>query len=357
MRVYNFSSGPGTLPESVLLELRDELPEYRDAGASMLEVSHRSRFYDAVADSARSSLRRLLGLDDGWHVLFLTGGASMQFYQAPLNLLEAGHRAGYAVTGWWARQALVEAQRVGDAYAVCSSEASSFDHLPPDTTWSITPGTAWVHYTSNNTIYGTQFAGEPEVGGVPLVCDASSDFLSRPIDIDRYGLIYAGAQKNVGPAGTTIVLIRDEMLQRRNRDLPTMLDYGTHAGSLFNTPPVFAVYLVEKVLRWIEGQGGLPAMAERNERKARLLYEAIDRTGFYRGTVARADRSQMNVCFRLPTTALEAAFVSEAHAAGLHDLKGHRSVGGVRASIYNAMPREGVAALVSFMDEFERRHG
>lgn len=357
MRVFNFSSGPAVMPEEVLLELRDELPEYGNTGTSMLEMSHRSAEYTAIADSARASMRRLLGLGDDWHVLFLTGGASLQFFQAPLNLLPPNGRAGYALTGWWAQLALAEAQRVGDAYAVCSSAESNYDHIPDMDSWQIADNTAYVHFTSNNTIYGTQFHRAPETGSIPLVCDASSDLLSRPIDLDRYGLIYAGAQKNLGPAGTTLVLVRDSLVRGRNANLPTMLDYGTHTASLFNTPPVVSIYLVEKVLRWIERQGGLAAMEAHNRTKAELLYERIDRTPFYRGTCHRGDRSWMNVCFRLADTSLESRFLDEATSAGLRELKGHRSVGGVRASIYNAMPLVGVEALVAFMNRFEQRNG
>jgi phosphoserine aminotransferase len=357
MRAFNFSSGPAVMPEEVLLELREELPEYGSSGTTVLEMSHRSAEYTVIADSARASMRRLLGLGDEWHVLFLSGGASLQFYQVPLNLLPPSGRAGYALTGWWAQLALAEAKRVGDAYVVASSAESNYDHIPDPASWQISPGTAYVHFTSNNTIYGTQFHQEPDTGGIPLVCDASSDLLSRPINLDRYGLIYAGAQKNLGPAGTTLVLVRDSLVQTRNPNLPTMLDYGTHTASLFNTPPVVSIYLVEKVLRWIERQGGLKAMEAHNRAKAELLYERIDRTDFYRGTCRTSDRSWMNVCFRLRDPSLESRFVNDATTAGLRELKGHRSVGGVRASIYNAMPLEGVRALVAFMDHFEATNG
>lgn len=355
-RLYNFSAGPGTLPEEVLLEVKNELPVYRDVGASIMEISHRSPAYTDVAQSAKARLQRLLGLSDDWHVLFLQGGASMQFHQVPLNFLPQGGSADYLITGTWSQKAIKEAKLLGEACAAASSEDQDFTYIPDPATWDLDPGAAYLHFTSNNTIYGTQFQEEPKAD-VPLVCDMSSDFLSRPVDLGRYGLIYAGAQKNVGPAGVTVVLVNDDFLGRRNRGLPTMLDYGTHAERLFNTPPVFAVYMVEKVLGWLEARGGLGWIEKRNDEKARTLYARVDRTGFYRGTVEPEARSTMNVCFRLPSEELEARFVAEAKEAGLLALKGHRSVGGIRASIYNACPPEAVDALVAFMDGFEQKHG
>lgn len=355
-RLHNFSAGPAALPESVLLEVREELPVYRDIGASVMEISHRSPEYTEIAASAEQSLRDLLGLSEDWHVLFLQGGASLQFYQVPLNFLPPGGSADYLVTGSWAKKALGEASRVGTANVAASSADANFSYIPPPEARAYTHGASYVHFTSNNTIFGTQFVEEPDAPA-PLVCDASSDFLSRPIAIDRYGLIYAGAQKNLGPAGVTVVLVRDGFLQRRNQAVPTMLDYGTHVGTLFNTPPVFAVYVVEKVLRWLRSEGGLQAIEARNREKARLLYDRIDRTDFYRGTADRASRSNMNVCFRLPDADLEKQFISDAKEAGLLALKGHRSVGGIRASIYNACEPESVRALVGFMDDFEERSG
>ncbi|MEX0746884.1 MAG: 3-phosphoserine/phosphohydroxythreonine transaminase, partial [Rhodothermales bacterium] len=264
--------------------------------------------------------------------------------------------ADYIITGSWAKKAFKEAKQVGNPHAAATSEDKNFSYIPDLANLNLEPNAAYLHFTSNNTIFGTQFAGEPPAR-VPLVCDASSDFLSRRIDVERYGLIYAGAQKNLGPAGVTVVLIRDEFLQKRNQPLPTMLDYGTHVGDLFNTPPVFAVYIVEKVLRWLEDLGGLPAMEEINARKAEKLYAKIDASEFFRGTATTDSRSKMNVTFRLPSEDLEKKFVEEAKTAGLLGLKGHRSVGGMRASIYNACPEESVAALISFMDEFERKNG
>ncbi len=355
-RLHNFSAGPAVLPESVLLEVREELPVYRNIGASVMEISHRSPEYTAIVESAEASVRRLLGLGDDWHVLFLQGGASLQFYQVPLNFLPANGSADYLVTGAWAKKALAEARRVGATNVVATSDDKNFSYIPGEDVRTYDPGAAYLHFTSNNTIFGTQFRTEPRTS-VPLVCDASSDFLSRPIDVDRYGLIYAGAQKNLGPAGVTLVLVRDSFLEKRNQDLPTMLDYGTHVGTLFNTPPVFAVYVVEKVLRWLEGLGGLTAIEKQNEEKAAVLYERIDRNDFYRGTAEPNSRSRMNVCFRLADEALEKQFIADAKEAGLLALKGHRSVGGIRASIYNACPTESVDALVGFMDDFESRKG
>lgn len=355
-RQYNFSAGPGTLPESVLLEVKNELPVYRNIGSSVIEISHRSPEYTEVAASARSLLRKLLGLGDEWHILFLQGGASLQFYQTALNFLPSDGSADYINTGAWSKKAIKEAQMIGGVHVAASSADRNFSYIPAPSTWSLDENAAYLHYTSNNTIFGTQFAEEP-VASVPLICDASSDFLSRFLDLDRYGLIYAGAQKNIGPAGTTVVLVRDDFLQTRTQPLPTMLDYGTHTAKLFNTPPVFAVYMVEKVLRWLDNLGGIPGIQEINKAKAEKLYGRIDTSDFYQGTAAVDSRSQMNVCFRLANPSLEATFIQEAKANGLLALKGHRSVGGIRASIYNACPPEAVEALVAFMDAFEAKHG
>lgn len=354
-RQHNFSAGPGTLPEEVLLEVKEELPLYRNVGSSIMEISHRSPAYDEVESSARARIRRLLGLGDDWHILFLQGGASMQFYQVPLNFLPKDGSADYLVTGAWAEKALEEARAIGNARAAASSEDRNFSYIPDAGARELDDDASYVHFTSNNTIFGTQYRSEPEAKA-PLVCDASSDFLSRKIDIDRYGLIYAGAQKNLGPAGVTVVLVKDDFLQRRNPSLPTILDYGTHAKKLFNTPPVFAVYLVEKVLKWLEAIG-LDEMEKRNEEKAARLYSRIDKNDFYRGTAETSDRSRMNVTFRLADESLEKSFVEDAKHNGLLALKGHRSVGGIRASIYNACEPASVDALIAFMDEFERKHG
>jgi phosphoserine aminotransferase len=355
-RLHNFSAGPGSLPAEVMQDVADELPVYPGLGASIMEVSHRGKEFDGIWNSAVERMRRLIGLGDDWHVLFLGGGASMQFYQVPLNFLRPEASADYLNTGAWSKKAIKEAKSVGRVNVAASSEADAFTYIPEPSTWQLDPQAAYLHYTSNNTIFGTQYPFEPEAS-VPLVCDMSSDFLSRPIEHERYGLIYAGAQKNIGPAGATAVLIRDSFLATKKDGLPTMLDYGTHVADMFNTPPVFAVYIVEKVLRWIEDNGGLEAMARRNDEKAELLYGAIDATDFYRGTAQPTSRSKMNVTYRLPNEELEERFVKEAKAAGLMGLKGHRSVGGIRASTYNAVGLDSVQALVDFMREFEAQNG
>ena len=352
-RLHNFSAGPATLPEQVLLEVRDELPLYGDVGSSVMEISHRSAAYDDIEETARKRMRRLLGLSDDWHILFLQGGASMQFHQVPLNFLPEGASADYLITGRWSVKALREAKLVGTARTAASSEADNFAYIPDPQEWDVDTDARYVHFTSNNTVAGTQFQNTPDTE-VPLVCDASSDFLSRPIELDRYGLIYAGAQKNIGPAGVTVVLIRDDFLERRKQPLPTMLDYGTHTAKRFNTPPVHAIYVVEKVLAWLEDLGGLQAITRINEEKAQKVYNAIDDTDFYTGCVRPDSRSKMNITFRLPSEALEKQFVDEAKTEGLLALKGHRSVGGIRASIYNACSMQSVDTLVDFMKEFER---
>ena len=360
-RQHNFSAGPGALPVEVLEEVRAELPVYPGLGASVMEVSHRSPAYSEIHERAVSRMKGLLGMGDAWHVVFLQGGASMQFHQVPLNFLPEGGSADYLDTGAWSSKAIEEARVVGARRSAgpnvaASSADADYAHIPDPADWALDPDAAYLHFTSNNTIYGTQFASEPEAD-VPLVCDASSDFLSRPLDVGRYGLIYAGAQKNIGPAGATAVLIREDFLERRRAGLPTMLDYGTHTAKLFNTPPVFAVYVIDKVLGWIEANGGLAGMVERNRAKAEALYGALNASDFYRPTVREGSRSAMNVTFRLPSEDLEARFLQEAKGHGLLGLKGHRSVGGVRASIYNAVSPGSVDALVAFMKHFEAAHG
>lgn len=360
-RLHNFSAGPGALPTEVMEEVRDELPSYPGLGSSIMEVSHRSAAYTEIMERTVTAMKRLLGLGDDWHVIFLGGGASMQFHQLALNFIPDGGTVDYLNTGSWSSKAIKEArivaaQRGATVNVAASSEDAQFTYIPKPETWALSPDAAFLHYTSNNTIYGTEFAEEPQVD-VPLICDASSDFLSRPMSVDRYGLIYAGAQKNIGPAGATAVLIKDAFLGQRQDGLPTMLDYGTHTAKLFNTPPVFAVYIIEKVLRWIERNGGLEGMVARNDEKAKVLYGAIDATDFYRGTAEVDSRSKMNVTFRLPSEDLEARFVSEAKGEGLLALKGYRSVGGIRASIYNAISLDGVEALVDFMRRFEAANG
>ena len=361
VRQHNFSAGPGSLPLEVIEEVQNELPVYPGVGASIMEISHRSPAYSEVRERAGARIKSLLGMGDDWHVLFLQGGASMQFHQVALNFLPPNGSADYLDTGTWSTKAIREAEIVGrtrgaSPNVVASGEDVDYTAIPDRSSWRLGDDAAYLHYTSNNTIYGTQFAHEPDVD-VPLVCDASSDFLSRPLDVDRYGLIYAGAQKNIGPAGVTAVLVRDGFLETRQPDLPTMLDYGTHAAKLFNTPPVFAVYIVDKVLGWIERNGGLEGMVARNAAKSDRLYGALDASSFYRPTVAPDSRSAMNVCFRLPSEDLDATFIQQAKSAGLLALKGHRSTGGVRASIYNALSMDDVDALVQFMEAFEAREG
>jgi phosphoserine aminotransferase len=357
MRVYNFSAGPATLPLPVLDEAQRRLVEHGDSGMSVMEMSHRSSAYDAIHREAIASLRRLLAVPDGYHVLLLQGGASLQFSMAPMNLMNPNGRADYLLTGSWSKKALKEAAREGAARVAASTEAEGFNRLPRADELDLDPQADFVHLTSNNTIFGTQWHELPETGGVPLVVDASSDVLCRPVDVSRYGLIYAGAQKNLGPAGVTLVVVREDLVERAPERLPTMLQYRVHAAkdSLYNTPPTWAVYVLGLCCRWLEGQGGSEVIGEVNRRKAEALYAAIDGSGgFYRGTVVPEDRSWMNVPFRLPEEALEKRFLAAAAEAGMVNLKGHRSVGGVRASIYNAMPEAGVAALVQFMAEFRR---
>jgi phosphoserine aminotransferase len=358
-RVFNFSSGPAVLPVSVLEQVQRDLVALPGVGMSILEVSHRSAIFEQVIAKAEADLRELAGIPSNYKVLFLQGGASLQFSMVPLNLLTDGRTADYIVTGTWTDKAAKEAKKVGVVNIAATGAADNFSRIPDASEWTLTPDAAYVHITSNNTIEGTQWHNEPNVGAVPLVSDASSDILSRPIDVSKYGLIYAGAQKNLGPAGTTIVIIREDLLQRSSKSLHTMLNYAIHAenGSLYNTPPVFAIYGVGLVLQWLRGQGGLEAVARVNQRKASKLYAEIDRTGFYRPTANTADRSLMNVTFRLPSEALEKQFVKDSTAAGFDGLKGHRSVGGMRASIYNAFPEDGIDALVAFMREFERKNG
>ncbi len=358
-RVFNFSAGPAVLPVEVLEEAQRDLVSYPGAGMSVLEMSHRSAVFESIVRRAEADIRALAQVPEHYRILFLQGGASLQFAMVPMNLLPPGATADYLVTGAWGQKAVAEARKLGTVAIAASTEQDNFTRLPTPDEVHRTPGAAYLHFTSNETIHGVQFPEEPAADGVPLVCDASSDLFSRPIAIDRYGLVYAGAQKNLGPAGVTLVIVREDLLERAPASLPTILRYATHAKerSLYNTPPAFAVYILGLVMAWLKRQGGLAAMAERNARKAALLYAEIDRTGFYRGHARAECRSRMNVTFRLPTEALEARFVEEAAAAGFDGLKGHRSVGGLRASIYNAFPEAGVQALVDFMRDFERAHG
>jgi phosphoserine aminotransferase len=361
-RVFNFSAGPAVLPLPVLEQIQQDLVALPGVGMSILEVSHRSKTFEAVLAQAETDVRRLGGVPAGYRVLFLQGGASTQFSMVPMNLMAPGATADYIDSGSWAEKAYKEAKKVGDARLAATTQSEGYSRLPRQSDLQLTDAAAYVHMTSNNTIEGTEYRTLPDVGDRPLVSDTSSDMFSRPIDVARHALIYAGAQKNMGPAGVTLVIIRDDLVQRsaeKKRTLPSMLSYAVHAEntSLYNTPPAFAIYALGLVMRWLLGQGGLSAIAASNERKAQKLYAEIDRTGFYRGTADTDCRSLMNVTFRLPTEALESAFVKSATAAGLDGLKGHRAVGGMRASLYNAFPEAGVDALVAFMREFERTQG
>jgi phosphoserine aminotransferase len=358
-RIFNFSAGPAVLPVEVLEEAQRDLMALPGVGMSILEISHRSKAFDEVIEGCEADLRALAGIPANYHVLFLQGGASLQFSMVPMNLLPPGGSADYIVTGSWSEKAVKEAKRVGSVKIAASTAAENFVRVPKQSELTLDPAAAYVHYTTNNTIFGTEWHYVPEVGGVPLVADTSSDMFSRPIDVGRYGLIYAGAQKNLGPSGLTLVIIRDDLVARTPASLATMLQYGVHVEnkSMYNTPPVFGVYIMRLVLKWLLKEGGLAAIDLRNARKAQKLYAEIDRTGYYRGHALQDSRSRMNVTFRLPSEDLEKKFVKESTAAGLDGLKGHRSVGGLRASVYNAFPEAGVDALVSFMQEFERRNG
>jgi phosphoserine aminotransferase len=357
--VHNFSAGPAILPIEVLEEAQQNLVSLPGVGMSILEISHRSKPFEEILAGAEADLRTLGGIPANYKVLFLQGGASLQFSMVPMNLLAADQSADYVVTGAWSQKAVKEAKRVGGVKIAATTEGENFARVPKQSELTLDPKAAYVHYTTNNTIFGTEWSYVPEVGAVPLVADASSDIFSGPIDVTKYGLIYAGAQKNLAPAGATLVIIREDLLARTPKTLPTMLQYPVHVenGSMYNTPPVFTIYIMRLVLKWLLKEGGLTAMAKRNAAKADKLYAEIDRTGFYRAHAAKDSRSKMNVTFRLPSEELEKAFAKEATAAGLDGLKGHRSVGGMRASIYNAFPESGVDALVAFMKEFERRNG
>jgi phosphoserine aminotransferase len=359
VRIHNFSAGPAVLPVEVLEQVQRDLMSLPGVGMSVLEISHRSTAFDEIIEGCERDIRTLAGIPANYQVLFLQGGASLQFSMVPMNLLPPGGSADYIVTGVWAQKALKEAKRVGAVKVAASTEGEQFARVPAQAELTLDPKAAYVHFTTNNTIYGTECHYTPETGDVPLVADASSNIFSRPIDVARHGLIYAGAQKNLAPAGVTLVIVRDDLLKRTPSTLATMLQYGVHAEnkSMYNTPPVFAIYVMRLVVAWVLKQGGLAAVERLNVRKAEKLYAEIDRTGFYRGHAQKGSRSRMNVTFRLPSEELEKKFVKESTAAGLDGLKGHRSVGGLRASIYNAFPEPGVDALVQFMQEFERRNG
>jgi phosphoserine aminotransferase len=361
-RIHNFSAGPAVMPLSVLEEIQRDLIALPGVGMSILEISHRSKAFEDILAAAEADIRALAGIPSNYKVLFLQGGASLQFSMVPMNLLGPGQTADYIDSGSWADKAIKEAKKVGTVNVAATTKGENYSRVPDQSELKLTPGAAFVHMTSNNTIEGTEFKTLPDVGDVPLVSDTSSDMFSRPIDISRHALIYSGAQKNMGPAGVVVVIIRDDLVQRsaeKKAALATMLNYAVQAenSSLYNTPPSFAVYALGLVMKWLLKQGGLKAIAVANERKAAKLYAEIDRTGFYRGTAHKNSRSLMNVTFRLATEDLEKLFIKESTAAGLDGLKGHRSVGGMRASIYNAFPEEGVDALVEFMRAFEKKHG
>ncbi len=357
MRPFNFSPGPATLPTEVLEQARDELLDWRGQGTSVMELSHRSKaFYDCAAE-AEADLRELLAIPGHYRVLFMQGGATAQFAIVPMNLAPSDGVADYVNTGHWSRKAIAEGQRYCRVNVAADAAASAYSEVPPQRDWRLTPGAAYLHYTPNETIGGVEFPFVPETAA-PLVADMSSTLLSRPLDVSRYALIYAGAQKNIGPAGLCVVIVREDLLERARPLTPAVFNYGLVAddNSMLNTPPTFAWYMAGLVFKWLKRQGGLARMAERNRNKAERLYRAIDGSGYYRNTVAPSCRSWMNVPFTLPRPELDAVFVAEAAHAGLLNLKGHRAVGGLRASLYNAMPPEGVEALVAFMGDFARRH-
>ncbi|MFH0735906.1 MAG: 3-phosphoserine/phosphohydroxythreonine transaminase [bacterium] len=359
-RVFNFSAGPAVLPEEVLLQAQKDFFCYPGAGMSVMEMSHRGKVYDNIIKTTEKDLRTLLNISENYVVLFLQGGATLQFSMLPLNLMPPANKADYLITGVWAKKASKEAKRVGTVNIVASSESDNFNHLPDAADYKLNPDASYVHYTSNNTIYGTQFKTEPEVGNVPLVCDASSDFLYKKLDVSKYGVIYAGAQKNMGPAGCTVLIIKKELLERSSDSLHTYLNYKIHAenDSMYNTPPTFTIYMMGLVYKWLLNMGGLDVMHEKNVLKANILYNNIDNSdGYYKGTIInKEDRSLMNITFRLPSEELEKKFLSEAAALGFSGLKGHRSVGGIRASVYNAFPQVGVEKLVEFMQQFKKNN-
>jgi len=359
LRVYNFSAGPSMLPESVLQRAREEMLDYRGTGMSVMEMSHRSKDYVAIAEKAEADLRELMGVPAHYKVLFLQGGALGQFAAVPMNLLRGKSAACYVDTGIWSGKAISEAKHYCEVRKVASGKEGGYTAIPPRAEWAIDSGAAYLHYTSNETINGVEFQDIPDSQGLPLVCDMSSNILSRSVDIERFGLIYAGAQKNMGPAGITVVIVREDLIGQALPTTPGVFDYKAQAenGSMLNTPPTYAWYLLGLVLDWLKAQGGVSGIEARNIAKANKLYAAIDGSPFYSNPVDPSCRSRMNVPFRLAKSELEKTFASEAKAAGLTTLEGHRSVGGMRASVYNAMPEAGVDALIAFMAEFERKYG
>ena len=358
-RVYNFSAGPSVLPESVLRQAADEMLDYQGSGQSVMEMSHRSKVYDAIIKECEALLREVMSIPDNYKVLFLQGGASSQFAMLPLNLMNGSGKADFVLTGQWANKAYQEASRYGEAHVVASSKDKTFSYIPKLDPATFTPDADYFHICLNNTIYGTRYTTLPETGSVPLVADVSSCILSEPIDVSKFGVLYAGAQKNMAPAGLTVVIIREDLIGHARDITPTMFNYQTHADndSMYNTPPCYAIYICKLVLEWIKNEiGGLEKMKERNEKKAALLYDFLDSSKLFKGTVVKEDRSLMNIPFVTGSEELDAKFVKEAAAAGFVNLKGHRTVGGMRASIYNAMPVEGVEKLVAFMKDFEKNN-
>lgn len=357
-RVYNFSAGPAQLPVSVLERAQEELLSYQEKGMSVMEMSHRSSDFKKIIERTEELIRELMEIPETYRVLFIQGGASLQFSMVPLNLLKDGGHAYYVNTGSWSKKALSEAKKIGEAKILASSDDQNFTYIPELDLQQINEQTDYVHITTNNTIEGTRFTKFPNTGHVPLVADASSNILSEQWDVSKFGLIYAGAQKNLGISGLTIVIIREDLIGHAKADIPTMLNYETYTknNSLYNTPPTFAIYITMLLMEWLKEQGGVAAIEERNKEKANLLYKAIKDSKLFYSNVKREDRSLMNIPFMTDSDELNKLFVKEAEQEGLHQLKGHRSVGGMRASIYNAMPIEGVKALVDFMNEFERKH-
>jgi phosphoserine aminotransferase len=356
-RIYNFSAGPAMLPAEVLARAGDEMLDWRGSGMGVMEMSHRGKEFMGIAAEAEKDLRELLAIPANYKVLFLQGGATLQFAQIPMNLLAGKTKADYVVTGEWSKRAVKEAKSYCDAAVVATSEDKNFTYAPKQ--WKVRPDAAYVHYCSNETIGGVEFHTVPSTGAVPLVADASSHFLSRPLDVSKFGLIYAGAQKNAGPAGLTFVIVRDDLIGKASKGTPSVMDYKAQADadSMLNTPASYSMYVAGLVFKWIKQQGGLAAMEQKNIQKAKLLYDVLDASQFFHNPVAVEDRSRMNVPFTLTDPALDGEFLKGAEKRGMVQLKGHRSVGGMRASIYNAMPIEGVRELVSYMKEFEQKHG
>ena len=357
-RVYNFSAGPATLPEEVLSQAKEEMLDWHGTGMSVMEMSHRGKAFMSIAEKAEADLREIMAIPDNYKVLFLQGGASSQFAMVPINLLQGNNKADYLNTGQWSKKAIAEAKRYCDVNVVASTEDSKFTIVPAQSDLPTSTDAAYFHYTPNETIVGVEFPYIPETN-VPLVADMSSTILSRPIDVSKYGVIYAGAQKNIGPAGITVVIVREDLIGKAIDGMPAMMDYKTHAdaGSMYNTPPTYSWYLAGLVFQWVKDKGGLEGMAAINQRKAEKLYSAIDNSSFYSNPVETSARSWMNVPFILANADLDKQFLEEAEKVGLSTLKGHRSVGGMRASIYNAMPEAGVDALIEFMADFEKRNG